>query len=149
MEDILIRHCTVNDLPPLLPLIEQLGYPTSLDLLEKRFNKFIENLGSGVALASHQNQIVGWIAWSKSILFVSDKTRFHIEGLVIDKQFRQQGIGKKLIFFVEEIARQFSPVIIDLTSGVRRSGEGTHRFYQSIGYANEGHMAKLYFRKEL
>ncbi|STX83883.1 acetyltransferase [Legionella donaldsonii] len=50
---------------------------------------------------------------------------------------------------VEEFARKFSPCIIDLTSGLRRAKEGSHDFYKSLGYQNEGHMAKLYLRKML
>ncbi|MDZ5761794.1 GNAT family N-acetyltransferase domain protein [Candidatus Cyrtobacter comes] len=30
--------------------------------------------------------------------------------------------------FVEDIARQHSPAIIDLTSGLRRAQDGTHEF---------------------
>ncbi|HHY0700115.1 TPA: GNAT family N-acetyltransferase, partial [Legionella anisa] len=82
-------------------------------------------------------------------LFVSETTRFHIEGLVVDQGYRNQGIGKKLMITVEEFARQFSPCIIDLTSGLRRAKEGSHDFYKSLGYQNEGHMAKLYLRKVL
>ena len=51
--------------------------------------------------------------------------------------------------FVEDIAQQDSPAIIDLTSGLRRAQDGTHEFYKRIGYQNEGPMAKLYLRKEL
>lgn len=51
--------------------------------------------------------------------------------------------------FVENYARQFSPAIIDLTSGLRRASEGTHEFYKKLGYKNEGLMAKLYLRKEI
>ena len=32
---------------------------------------------------------------------------------------------------------------------LRRAQDGTHDFYKRIGYKNEGHMAKLYLRKEL
>jgi len=84
-----------------------------------------------------------------SASFVSDATRIHVEGLVVDEQYRGQGIGKKLMLFVEAFAEQFSPVIIDLTSGARRAADGSHEFYKNLGYANEGPKAKLYFRKML
>lgn len=54
-----------------------------------------------------------------------------------------------LMLFVEAFAEQFSPVIIDLTSGARRAADGSHEFYKNLGYANEGPKAKLYFRKML
>jgi ribosomal protein S18 acetylase RimI-like enzyme len=46
------------------------------------------------------------VAWSKSIIFVSTATRIHIEGLVVNKQYRGQGIGKALLNFVENIAKR-------------------------------------------
>jgi len=94
-------------------------------------------------------QIAGLVAWSRSSLFVSDSTRFHIEGLVVASRYRGQGIGKMLMKFVEDIAKESSPAIIDLTSGLRRAKAGSHEFYKNLGYKNEGYMAKLYLRKEL
>jgi GNAT superfamily N-acetyltransferase len=80
---------------------------------------------------------------------ISDATRFSIVGIVVSTNHRNMGIGKKLMKFVEDIAKQHSPAIIDLTSGLRRAHDGTHEFYKRIGYKNEGPMAKLYLRKEL
>lgn len=144
-----LRKATIRDVSFMLELMDQLGYPTSTEALKKRFKKFISNKGSGVAVAMLERKIVGLIAWTRSYLFVADKVRFHIEGLVIDKNHRHLGIGKALISFVENIANKNRPSIIDLTSGLRRAPTGTHEFYKKLGYKNEGHMAKLYLRKEL
>lgn len=150
---IIIRQATNNDIPYLLPLIEQLGYPQDLKNLQERFQQFMKQEGYGVAVAANEDKIedkiVGWVAWSKSCLFVEIKTRIHIEGLVVDKKYQGQGIGKMLMKFVEDVAIDHSPCIIDLVSGVRRAKDGTHDFYKRLGYHNEGHMAKLYLRKEL
>ena len=94
-------------------------------------------------------QITGLVAWTRTDHLISDATRFSIIGLVVSTSHRGTGIGKKLMKFVEDIAKQHSPAIIDLTSGLRRSQDGTHEFYKRIGYKNEGTMAKLYLRKEL
>jgi hypothetical protein len=48
-----------------------------------------------------------------------------------------------MIFF-EAIAAQHAPVIIELTSGLRRASDGSHAFYKRLGYQNEGPAAKLY-----
>lgn len=143
-----IRIATIKDIPSLLPLIERLEYPTTEQMLTKRFKNFIEIDGYGVAVACKKDQVIGLIAWSKSMLFVSDAVRFHIEALIVDENYRGQGVGKKLICFLEGIASDSRPAIIDLTSGARRAKDGSHEFYQKLGYKNEGHMAKLYFRKE-
>lgn len=145
----MIRHATIDDTPKLLPLLSELGYPVTLEDLNRRFLKFSSNPGYGVAVCETNKEISGFIAWSKSDLFVSDTIRIHIEGLIVSTSHRGTGIGKKLMRFVEDIARQHSPAIIDLTSGLRRAQDGTHEFYKRIGYQNEGPMAKLYLRKEL
>lgn len=149
MSDFIIRMAKSFDVPALLPLMDQLGYPTTNAELHKRFETFVSFEGYGVAVASEEPHIIGWVAWSKSELFILGKTRIHIEGLIVDRNYRGKGIGKKLMLFVEEAAKKYSPVIIDLTSGLRRAKEGTHDFYKSLGYHNEGYMAKLYLRKEI
>jgi ribosomal protein S18 acetylase RimI-like enzyme len=146
---IIIRNAEVTDIEALLPLLDQLGYPTTEKELEQRFARFLANDGYGVAVACVGNKIVGFVAWSKSNLFVSDKIRIHIEGIIVDKNHRGQNIGKQLMQFVENHAQNFSGAIIDLTSGLRRANEGTHEFYKKLGYKNEGFMAKLYLRKEI
>ncbi|WP_395477346.1 GNAT family N-acetyltransferase [Rickettsia endosymbiont of Pantilius tunicatus] len=148
MNEINIRSATINDISSILPLMSQLGYPSSIEELTARFSNFINIDGYGVAVASLDNKIVGAIAWSKSILFVSDKTRIHVEALIIDENYREQKIGKKLMEYLEEIAKNYSPVIVDLTSGYRRAKDGTHAFYENIGYKC-GESAGAYFRKEL
>lgn len=146
---ITIRNAATSDIEALLPLLDQLGYPTTKEELEQRFSRFLANEGYGVAVACIENKIVGFVAFSKSNLFVSDKIRMHIEGIAVDKNYRGQNIGKRLMLFVENYARSLSPAIIDLTSGQRRASDGTHQFYANLGYKNEGLMAKLYLRKEM
>ena len=144
-----VRSAQISDIPTLVPLMDQLGYPVSEHELKLRFERFTKNNGYGVAVACLENQVVGFVAWSGSSVFVLDKVRFYIESLVVDEKYRGYGIGKKLMLFVEDIARKFSPAIIDLTSGIRCAKYGSHEFYKNLGYHNEGPMAKLYLRKEV
>ncbi len=149
MTNITIRRAKTSDIPTILLLMDQLGYPTSENTLRIRFQKFTENRGYGVAVACLEDEVVGWIAWSKSELFILDKTRFFIEGLVVDEHKRGLGIGKQLMQFVENIAHEFSPSVVDLTSGIRRAKDGSHEFYKNLGYQQDGPRMKLFFRKEL
>ena len=147
--EIKIRLCELQDIPHMLPLIEQLGYPTTQAVLEKRFKHFMSFEGYGVAVACYHDVMVGWVAWSKSVLFITDTTRIHIEALVIDQRYRGQGIGEKLMSFVEQLAVHYGPTIIDLTSGKKRAQNRTHDFYKKIGYHNEGDVEKVYLRKTI
>lgn len=144
-----IRHATINDIPELILLLTELGYPCDIEDLTLRFERYMKNLGYGVAVCDVDKQIVGLIAWSKAYLFISNATRFHIESLIVAANHRGAGIGKKLMTFVEIIAKDHQPVIVDLISGLRRAKDGTHNFYKNLGYQNEGLMEKIYLRKEL
>ena len=144
-----IRPASPNEVDKLLPLMEQLGYPQTLEAMTSRINLFLKQDGYGIAVAEETStrKIVGWVAWSKSILIVSSAVRLHIEGLVVEQSYRGNGIGKALMLHVENIAELNSPCIVDLTSGKRRAKDGSHEFYASLGYHNEGYMAKKYLRK--
>ncbi|MFZ4115943.1 MAG: GNAT family N-acetyltransferase [Chthoniobacterales bacterium] len=144
-----VRFAHHDDLAGLLPLMAQLGYPCTPEELESYFYSFIAFDGHRIAVTCDESKIIVCIAWTTKNVFVVNKTRFHLEGIVVDECYRGQGIGRKLMTFLEEIAKEFGSVIIDLCTGLRRSKEGTHEFYRKLGYANEGPMVKLYLRKEL
>jgi hypothetical protein len=69
MSTITIRRANIDDISAMLPLMAQLGYPTTLHELEKRFLIFTGTSDYGVAVACTDDNIVGLVAWSKSILF--------------------------------------------------------------------------------
>jgi GNAT superfamily N-acetyltransferase len=150
MVNISLRPATITDIPDLLPLIAQLGYPMTDRELAVQFSEFVALEGYGVVVACHQDRVIGFIAWSLSRLFIAPKWRYHIEALIIQEAYRGQGIGKSLMTHLEAlVAGEGKAALIDLTSGTRRAGDGTHDFYKALGYKNEGFMAKLYLRKEI
>ncbi len=148
MNSIEIRKATSSDVELLLPMLELFGFPTEHHILKDHLKKFTSENGNGVVVAIYKDAIVGFIAWSKSLLFVSKAVRFRIEGLYVDEKYRRLKIGKKLLEHVEEVAKSCSPAIMDLICGKRREKEGAHEFYKSLGYKKEGDIEKVYFRKE-
>lgn len=48
-----------SDLQKLLPLFEQLGYPTTLKILQKRFKEFTAQKGNMVAVAFDEFHVIG------------------------------------------------------------------------------------------
>ena len=59
-------------------------------------------------------------------------TGLNILGLAVDSNFQGQGIGKKLMSFIEDYALKNNISYIRLNSNVRRTE--AHKFYESIGY---------------
>lgn len=144
-----IRRAESRDLPQILPLLSELGYPCTLAELRLRFERCGLHPGYGVAVAEDAGQLIGLIAWSQTPLFLSEGLRFHIEALVVGSNHRGQGIGKQLVEYVEAIARNNLPAWVDLTSALKRAADGSHTFYKKLGYCNEGTAEKVYLRKNL
>lgn len=148
--NIIIRLFQPADLAQILPLMAQLGYPTILAEIQVRFSNYIALDGYGVYVAVKNELIIGFVAFSKSLLIVSDQVRIRIGAIIVDENYRGLGVGKQLMNKVEEQAKQYKPsAFIELTTGTRRKKDGSYEFYKSLGYANEGDMAKLYLRKDL
>jgi predicted N-acetyltransferase YhbS len=149
MGPVSIRTARLTDAEQLLPLMESLGYPQNLEAFKKRCALFLNQANYGVAVAEKGDCIIGYIAWSTSLFFTSEKVCIPIENLTVDTWHRRKGIGKQLVAYMESFAKAFSPCVIDLTSNVKRAKDGTHAFYKSLGYINEGTLEKIYLRKEI
>lgn len=146
---IIIRQATLQDAPSILPLMVQLGYPTTSEKLIERMNFYLISPDYEVFVAQQENNIVGLVTLTFFQHFVGDKKACRITALVVDEKYRKHGIGRLLMTEVENCAKNFGYSIIELTSGLRRAKDGSHEFYKKLGYQNEGFMAKLYLRKEL
>ena len=63
---------------------------------------------------------------------ITFKTKGIVEDVVVDKNYRQQGIGKKLLEHIIKEARKQNVQILDLTSNPAR--EQANRLYLSLGF---------------
>lgn len=143
-----IRDTEERDIDAICALLEQLGYQQEVPKFRARFAKFLSVDGYGAVVAELGEEVAGFIAWTKTMLLVSDRTRIRIEAMIVDEKLRGKGVGKALLSHVEDIATKLSPAILELTSGKRREVDGAHDFYDSLGYKNSGLKEKVYLRKE-
>lgn len=58
-----------------------------------------------------------------------------IENVVVSSRARRQGVGKKLMLAIEEVAHERDCLYIILVSGEQR--KEAHIFYESLGYRDE------------
>lgn len=144
-----IRHAHMEDAPALLSLMEQLGYPVDFKEIHKRLNEYLLSPNHMIMVAEHETDLAGFIAVSIVYPFIQSGKRARIEALIVDKSFRRQGIGKKLVEAAEYYAHDNGCEVIDVTTGQRRAGTGAHEFYRNLGYSNDGYWASLYLKKEL
>ncbi|WP_069649969.1 GNAT family N-acetyltransferase [Caloranaerobacter ferrireducens] len=67
-----------------------------------------------------------------------------VENVIIKKEFRQKGFGKKLFEHIENIAKRHNCYFIMFVSNIKRVG--SHKFYEKLGYNSKNNLA---FKKYL
>ena len=139
-----IRTARAEDLPALVPLAEQLGYPVPAAELGERLTAVLDRSDHRLLVADRDGSVVAWLHGMLWSLIVEPPLVF-IGGLVVDEGSRGQHIGELLISTMEEWARSQGAQEILIYSNVVR--ERAHKFYKRIGY--EHYKTSKVFRKML
>jgi GNAT superfamily N-acetyltransferase len=132
-----IRKATINDIPRLVILMEQLGYPTSLEQMELRFNAIAAHPNYYTLVAELEGKVVGMAGLCTSLFYEYDGSYVQIVAFVVDSNYRRKGIGEKLIHQAERWAREQGAIAIGLNSGNREERKGAHQFYHNMGYKDK------------
>lgn len=129
-----IRKATIVDIPELVVLMEELGYPTSFDKMELRFNAIEADPTYHTLVAELDGKVVGMAGLCTSLFYEYDGSYVRIVAFVVDTNYRKKGIGKNLIKEAESWAREQGAISIRLNSGNREERKGAHQFYLNMGY---------------
>lgn len=140
MKDFQIRLCTEDDYESVVELLKQL-WPTM------QFNDETLQIVYKNALQSDKQILIVGLIDGKVIGFCSLTIKNnlwqagnlgHVDELIVDKDFRGQGIGKKLMDEITTIARGYTCKRIELDSGFHR--KEAHQFYENLGYENRAYV---------
>ena len=121
-----------QDLAEFCELNKQLGYPASREKISKRIDDVLSHSSHTLMVAqTPQGKVVGWLHAFIRRVMIAD---LHVEvgGLVVDKNYRSQGIGNKLIEVCEAWARKKDIETMYVRSNILR--KDAHGFYQRLGY---------------
>lgn len=132
-----VREATVDDIKELTALMEHLGYPTTIDNMKKRFSNIRQNTYYHTLLASYEDKVVGMIGLFKGYYYEMDGSYVRIVALVVDSNYRNKGIGNKLVEEAECWARKIGANGIGLNSGNRPERINAHKFYRNRGYTEK------------
>ena len=101
--------------------VKEQKVPIELELDEKDYSDNTVHIGY-----FHEDNLIG-----VARLIDMDKDVIHIGRVVIDKEYRGQGIGRELIIGCENIAQQIlkRKIIIELSAQIQ-----AENFYKSLGY---------------
>jgi ribosomal protein S18 acetylase RimI-like enzyme len=128
----LVRRAVLGDAPRLAQLSTVLGYPTSSAPMAQRLERLQAREQDTVLVAElASGHVVGWVHGSEQELLESG-SRCEILGLVVDNEFRGQGVGRLLVAAVEQWAAARGLDEISVRSSVLRTE--SHPFYQRLGY---------------
>ncbi|WP_348945279.1 GNAT family N-acetyltransferase [Chitinibacter sp. FCG-7] len=129
---LITRPANPEDAQAISQLMQQLGYEISPELMQSKIEFMTMSEMDAVFVAEITDQIVGVISIHALELFHACGKLGRITSLVVDKNMRQQGVGKLLFSTTESFFRAQNCVRIEVTSSDHRTD--AHAFYQSLGF---------------
>jgi len=132
-----IRQAKKEDLPEILSLLEKLsGTESDQKKALKSFDQILKSEVYFTFVAVSDGKIAGTA--SICLLFSLQRGRPWglVDNVVVGENYRQKGVGKKLIEAIVEFAKGKDCYKIVLTA--RFSRTGAHRFWQRIGFKKHG-----------
>ena len=129
-----IRPASKKDIPQLADLMEQLGYPSTIDQMESRYTSIEEDSHYHTLVVELDGKVAGVAGLCKGPFYEYNGFYVRIVAFVVDSHYRSRGIGEKLLLETERWAKAQGAVAIGLNSGNRSERLAAHRFYAKMGY---------------
>ena len=135
--DISITKATEKDMPSILELLYELDRPTPIDDKEiKAFQNKIKDYFSDsqkiILLAKQDSKSIGLVSVILLRRLNREKLAMYIPELIVTKELRNSGIGKKLIQHCITFAKKKGCYRIRLESENQR--KESHQFYKNLGF---------------
>lgn len=142
----IIREMVEEDIPELAQLYRQFWNEEScVETMCNQFTKFQKNNSHILISAVRNNKLIGSVMGVICEEMYGDCRPFLVlENMIVDKNYRDKGVGKALISKLEEIAAERNCTQVILVTESNRID--ACKFYESAGYNPETHKA---FKKKL
>ena len=127
-----VRQMRTDDAAAVADLTTQLGYAATDDEIRRRYDLIKDRWDARLFVAERAGKtVVGWIHVQATYLLECD-ARAEIWGLVVGKNTRGTGVGRRLVEAAEEWALMRGLGTIVLRSNHLRAD--AQRFYEHLGY---------------
>ena len=139
-EKLIIREAAHTDFEGILPLLGQLWPDVILDVkaLEKVYHNAIDSERQRLIIGQVNGKIIAFCSLTvKNNLWLAGQLG-HVDELVVDRAYRGQGMGKKMMIKITELAQQSKCKRIELDSAFHR--KDAHHFYETMGYENRAYL---------
>ena len=133
-----IKKIELSDINQYVKLCDELfGSQTNLVELEKALNKILTNDDYIlVSLKNEEGELIGSVMGILCQDTVGECRPFVVlENLIVSPNYRKMGLGKKLINFIEDWARENNSYFVMFMSLAKR--KEAHAFYEALGYSQE------------
>ena len=135
--EISITKATDKDIPFILELLYDLDRPIPIDekeikVFKNKIKDYFSDPQKTILVAKQDSKIVGLVSVILLRRLNRAKLEIYIPELIVTKELRNYGIGKKLIQYCIDLAKKKDCYRIRLESGNQR--KNSHKFYKSIGF---------------
>lgn len=130
-DEIQIRPMKKQDASAVMLLSGQLGYPASLTLVGNNIDRIVNAINHCALVAVLGEKTVGWIH-AFHIIQIDSAPFVEIGGLIVDENYRNKGIGKRLVQGIESWSIQNNICAIRVRSNVIR--DKAHQFYRLLEF---------------
>lgn len=139
----MIREAKLEDCNAIRDLLDQLGYPKSVEIIEKKLVQLLQTGWDEIFVYEVNEQVLAFITLHYSVQLAYDKDFCEIGYFVVDQDARSQQIGNELESFACRRANERGCGDIFVYSSLKR--KDAHRFYERQGY----NQIEKYFEKSL
>jgi len=142
----IIREMVADDISELAKLYAQFWNEEScVETMHRQFIKFQKNSSHILVSAIENNKLIGSVMGVICEELYGDCKPFLVlENMIVDKAYKNQGVGKALISELEKIATKKNCTQVILVTESNRID--ACKFYESAGYSPQTHKG---FKKKL
>ncbi|MBN1965955.1 MAG: GNAT family N-acetyltransferase [Anaerolineae bacterium] len=145
--DVQIRPMEPGDIPAVCGLVAQLtGRQIGEAAMQDRLDMAARSPIDWLFVAEIEGRVVGWLGFRLRENVERPSRYGEISVIVTDAAARRQGVGRALMAFAEQMARDHGCIGTWLVSGFKRANEA-HRFYGQLGYTITGYRFVKHFEK--
>jgi len=127
-----VREATEADAAALVPLLDELGYPSEEKAVARRLATLAADKASDLWIAERDGTAVGFVSTYVNALVTRDARLCRITAMAVATEAQGAGVGRALIDRVEQEARRAGCDRIEVTSAHRRTE--AHAFYERLGF---------------
>jgi GNAT superfamily N-acetyltransferase len=131
-----VRPLTLDDSAALVPLLDQLGYPSSSLSIRDRVGFLLTDSTVGCWVAEDATGVAGVLTGHLSRSLETDGLTARLTALVVDARTRGRGTARLLTAAFEDWARDNGATRAGLSSNASR--EDAHAAYRKLGWAATG-----------